>query len=63
MSVMRRLLVMSGIVMLCRFSVMPSSMRMVFRRLLMMFRSFLRHLVSSELDFALLGAPEIHRYV
>jgi hypothetical protein len=39
--VMRRLLVMARLMMLCRFTVVPSSMRMMFCCLLMMFCSFL----------------------
>jgi hypothetical protein len=39
--VMRRLLVMSAFVMFGRFTVVPSSMSMMFRRLLMMFCSLL----------------------
>jgi hypothetical protein len=57
MCMMRRLLVMSGFMMLGRLTVVPSGVSMMFRCLMMMFRSFLRHLASSELAFALLGFP------
>jgi hypothetical protein len=56
-SVMRCLLVMSAFMMLGRFTVVPSGMSVMFRGLMMMFRSFLRHVVSSKLDFACLGFP------
>jgi hypothetical protein len=43
--VMCRLLVMSAFMMFGRFTVVPGGMSMMFRCLMMMFRSFLRHLL------------------
>jgi hypothetical protein len=48
-SVMRRLLVISGFVMFGRFSVVPGGLCGMFRCLLMVFGSLLGHGISSEL--------------
>ena len=52
-SVVCTLLVTTSLVMLCRFSVVASGMREMFRCLLVMFCSFLRHITSSIAVFGL----------
>jgi hypothetical protein len=49
-SMVSRLLVMSGLVMLGRFSVVSRDMRGVFRCLFVVLRSFLRHGISSPVS-------------
>jgi hypothetical protein len=47
-SMVRRLFVKAGLVMFRRFPVVPGSMCKMFRCLLVVFRSFLRHMISPK---------------